>query len=77
MEWISAKDRLPTGTWHKNFPYLSEEVLVVNSVATIVAFYNRNQGQWFTGEPMGDEWIDKITHWMPLPKSPHLIEKEK
>lgn len=71
MEWIKVEDDLPSGWWsplHKN---LSEEVLVANSCSICVAYYNRINGNWYTGEPISGEWIDSITHWMPLPKNPH------
>jgi len=71
MNWISVKDRLPTGAWSKSFPYLSEEVLIVNSCSINIGYYDRRDGLWYINEPMFGAWIDKITHWMPLPKNPH------
>ncbi|KKN73118.1 hypothetical protein LCGC14_0404270 [marine sediment metagenome] len=77
MKWISVMEGKPTGCWDKFHPDFSEEVLVANSCCVTVAYYNRNIGVWYTGEPTQNEkykylnWIDKITHWMPLPKNPH------
>lgn len=71
VEWISVKDKMPVGQWAKNFPHLSENVLVANSCAIEIAFYDRDDGVWYVGEPRDEEWIDKITHWMPLPKNPN------
>ena len=75
MEWISIKDRLPTGKWMNKYEYLSEEVLIANSCSINIGFYNRNTGIWCVDEPAKGEWIDKITHWMPLPKNPHERRK--
>lgn len=69
--WILVSERLPEGQWSPNHPHLSEEVLIVNSAATCVGFYNRQDETWYIGEPAKKEWIDKITHWLPLPTSPH------
>lgn len=71
MEWISVKDRLPTGMWSKQHQYLSEEVLIANSCSISVGFYNRTDETWYIDEPAKWHWVDKITHWMPLPKNPH------
>jgi len=71
MKWISVKDRLPEGVWSKQHPTLSEEVLIVNSCAILVGYYDRHNEIWYTGGDVGNEWVDKITHWMPLPKNPH------
>ena len=72
MKWISVKDKLPQGylccSYHE---HLSEQVLVCNSCAIEIACYNRSNGIWYVGEPLDNEWIDKITHWMPLPINPH------
>ena len=76
MEWISVKDRLPTGKWSPNHPHLSEEVLIANSCAVAIGFYNRNDGVWCVDYPAKGEWIDKITHWMPLPINPHDIKSK-
>ena len=76
MEWISVKDRLPTGKWSPNHPHLSEEVLIANSCAVDIGFYNRNDGVWYVDYPAKGEWIDKITHWMPLPINPHDIKSK-
>jgi hypothetical protein len=71
MEWISVKDRLPTGRWARCHSYLSEEVLIANSCSINIGYYNREKCIWYVNEPSKAEWVDKITHWMPLPKNPH------
>ncbi len=72
MKWISVKDRLPEGEWAVTCSHLSEEVLVANSCSVSIAFFNREDGIWYIGEAAtGEEWVDKITHWMPLPRNPH------
>lgn len=72
MKWISVKDRLPTGQWESDVNTdFSEEVLIVNSCAILIGVYNKSDGIWYTNEPADCEWVDKVTHWMPLPKNPH------
>lgn len=71
MKWIPVSERLPKGEWSPNHPHLSEEVLVANSADIDIGFYNRQNGVWYTDEPAKEEWIDEITHWMPLPPNPH------
>jgi hypothetical protein len=77
MEWTNVKDRLPTGKWSNSYHYLSEEVLIANSCSINIGFYDRNNETWYVDEPAKEEWIDKITHWMPLPKSPHKGGKDE
>ena len=83
MDWVSVGDRLPSGQWNINHTWLSEEVLIANSCAIDIGFYNRRNGIWYVDVPAKMEWIDKITHWMPLPANPHdkatekLIDKEE
>jgi hypothetical protein len=72
-KWINAREEMPKGVWSPNHPHLSEEVLVANSCAIAIAHYNRDEGCWYVDEPAKKEWIDKITHWMPLPVNPHGI----
>ena len=71
MEWINVNDRLPSGQWNINHPWLSEEVLIANSCSINIGFYNRDNGTWYVDAPIKNESIDKITHWMPLPMNPH------
>lgn len=70
-EWIDVEDKLPEGEWNINHPHLSEEVLIVNSCSIDIGYFNRENGLWYVDEPAKENWIDKITHWMPLPISPH------
>lgn len=77
MKWINVKDSLPIGTWGEQYKYLSEEVIVANTCSVNIAYYNRELGIWYIGEPAKNEklkylnWVDKVTHWMPLPNNPH------
>ena len=71
MKWISVKDKLPTGAWGISFPHCSEGVLIANSCSINIGYYNRMDGIWYIDAPIYGQWIDKITHWMPLPKNPH------
>ena len=60
-QWINIKDELP-----KNDDY----VLAADSCAIEIAYYNRYDDIWYADEFVNSEWIDKITHWQPLPKPP-------
>jgi len=71
MEWISTKHIKPSGFWSPNHKYLSEEVLICNSCSINIGFWDRESRRWYVDAPARKETIDKITHWMPLPKSPH------
>ncbi len=78
QKWISVKRKLPSGIWNVNHPYLSEEVLIANSCSINIGYYNRNDETWYVDVPIKEIWIDKITHWMPLPPNPHDVKcKEK
>lgn len=69
-DWISVKDKLPKGIWTKFYPYLSEEVLVANSRAIAIAYYDRTDGIWYTGVPQQkEELVDGVTCWKPLPEN--------
>ena len=67
MSWISVKDKLPTGVWGIGYENWSEEVLIANTACVDIGFYNRVNEEW----NVNGEWIDKITHWMPLPSNPN------
>ena len=69
--WTSVSDMLPSGEWNINHTHLSEEVLIANSCSINIGYYNREDGNWYVDAPAKQEWIDKITHWMPLPQNPH------
>lgn len=59
--WISVKDRLPTND--------NSMLCYMNDGFMMVAYHN---GYWLNNQgPVGDE-DDRITHWMPLPKTPTL-----
>jgi len=75
-KWISVEDEYPCGVWSSNHRHLSENVLVANTCAIEIAFFNRNNGTWYCDEPASEQWIDKITHWMPLPPNPHNNQGE-
>lgn len=77
MKWISVKDRLPEGNWGRKFPTCSEEVLVANSCSVSIGFYSKEGKGWFIGLPSESVRIDKITHWMSLPKNPHVVVRQR
>ena len=65
-EWISVKDALPKD---------NEYVLVYdsnNGFYNIDCFYN---GDWLE---IHDYWTEdvKVTHWMPLPEPPDMVDYE-
>ena len=67
-DWIRVEDRLPPGQWSINHPFLSKTVFIRNDVAAMSGFYNRANGTWYTRSPADLEWVDDITHWMPIPE---------
>lgn len=71
MKWVDAIENKPLGFWSPNHHHLSEEVLIANTAGVVIGCYDRNTGIWYVGNPTERNWIDKITHWMYLPKSPH------
>ena len=71
-KWISVKDRLPQDDWSPRHENLTEEVLIANTCSISIGFYDRSDGIWYVDEPAEKEWIDKITHWMPLPAPPEV-----
>jgi len=75
MEWINVDDSLPNGDWNCNHTHLTEEVLVANSAGIDIGYFNKHNGLWYVGEPAKENWIDKVTHWMPLPINPHEVIK--
>jgi hypothetical protein len=74
--WIDARYEKPNGVWSETNQHLSEEVLIANSCSINIGFYNREDGTWYVGEPAAKQWIDKITHWMPLPENPHVFYRK-
>ncbi len=70
MKWISVKEELPKGIWHKLHEHLSEDVLFCNDLAIFVGRWNRDKWWWETDEPAEGNWVDDVTHWMPLPPMP-------
>jgi|LakMenEpi03Aug12_release.lakeMendotaPanAssembly.Ray.scaffolds.fasta_scaffold3615371_1 hypothetical protein len=76
MEWIDINKKLPQGTWtkHEWQKHLSEDVLFCNDLAIFVGRWNREKDWWETDEPAKGNWVDGVTHWMPLPKLPSTQE---
>ena len=63
QEWISADDRLPEVGWHvvciaKRNPF--------SRFMPMVARIEKNG--WVN--PMTDQYISEVTHWMPIPQPP-------
>ena len=69
--WISVEDRLPDDSWASTLPDFSGMHSVANSAGVSMAYYSRKDNMWFTDCPAYKvDWIDKITHWQPLPNPP-------
>jgi len=59
MEWISVSDRLPeVGNWCLAFSDNQPEILFIDSHEPVI---------WI----QHGDWLDKVTHWMPLPEPPN------
>jgi hypothetical protein len=80
MEWIKVTDKTPDLLPDKDY---SENVLAVCDGNLHVMIYgyveDGEQGGWVWSDCYGDingegEWDDDYqpTHWMPLPKPPHI-----
>lgn len=56
-EWISVKERLPS---------YGERVLVTEGHGVFEAFLSISHN-W---SRLGVDWVEGVTHWMPLPELP-------
>lgn len=58
--WVSVGDRLPDG----------DNDMLVWSLGRYmdIGWYNNESFRWYT--TCSDDWIDGVTHWMPLPEPP-------
>lgn len=65
MEWISINDRLP----ELRDGISSEKVIVALGKQVVFGWYRINE--WVTPDMIPFVKQEKITHWMPLPKSPN------
>ena len=64
--WISVDDELPPKK--SEYDDLSNNVLATDGKEIYESVYNHDFEDWFTHDMWG---LDNITHWMPLPQSPH------
>lgn len=60
-KWISVEDRLPSDV------EASQDLLVVNDGLRMTAEFMK--GQWWFD--WTNEFLTKVTHWMPLPAPPN------
>ena len=70
-QWISVKDRLPE-TRHAVLVYTPHH-------KNIWASSMHEDGNWYIWSPGGKvlldpDWHGPITHWMPLPESPEVMQ---
>lgn len=68
MNWISVEDEMPKikyGTWS------IEDYLVLTMYGYSIG--RTKEGQWVD---MDNDTIEDVTHYMPLPELPILINKE-
>lgn len=63
--WIPVEERLPPRA-EKSFTF-SDYVLVCDNIGYMdTACYNFEKNRW--------DWLNNVTHWMPLPKAPRKEE---
>jgi len=72
MEWISVKDRLPEMKAGETIysPTASDTVLVYMNGVTTARYFPKDGWGWIPAHH-GFGW--DVTHWMPLPESPQLL----
>lgn len=65
--WVSVEDELPPRT--RSFIF-SDYVLVCDNIGYMdTACYNFEKNRW--------DWLNNVTHWMPLPTPPVKKEGEQ
>lgn len=70
--WISVEERLPEP---ENGSQDSGLVLTYNTYGIIVGFYCHEEALWYYSD--GEEIVlydSEITHWVPLPEAPEVVE---
>lgn len=64
-QWIPVEERLPPRA-EKSFTF-SDYVLVCDNIGYMdTACYNFEKNRW--------DWLNNVTHWMPLPQPPRKEE---
>jgi len=64
-QWIPVEERLPPRA-EKSFTF-SDYVLVCDNIGYMdTACYNFEKNRW--------DWLNNVTHWMPLPPAPRKEE---
>jgi len=58
-EWISVKDTLPD-------EFDGQPVIAFDNMDVVSANYDTCRGRFY----IGCEYLNNVTHWMPLPKAP-------
>jgi hypothetical protein len=69
MSWIKCSDRLPEAIPHEDFGSIDPRVIVWNEWGHAIARYDHEAQWWF--EEGYTEPLFGVTHWQPLPESPH------
>lgn len=70
-DWIKVSERLPLEL-DSVTPYKTEQVIVSDGTFVDFAIFETGNGcgvPW-RGFSKHSTWIEKITHWMPLPAPP-------
>ncbi len=72
--WISVKDRKPKFKRENDYFQYSEMVIVTDGEYRTSANWVHSIAGWY-GWYNGDEELEGVTHWMPMPSVEHLKNK--
>lgn len=75
-EWISVKIALPQDG-ERVLGYFPSKFLPDEYCVEILYYKKSRRGFFYYDSEYGETENEIVTHWMPIPKAPHAIKKEK